>query len=91
VSSSKFGDTFLGSSAGLAGDTIKGFGGSDVIDISDMVSGSVKPYVFNTATGALTVTDGTHSVTLTMSGNHTPGSFAARARDGHGGTLIKFV
>lgn len=47
----KFGDTFLGSSAGLSGDTIQGFGGSDVIDISDMVSGSVKPYVFNPGTG----------------------------------------
>lgn len=92
VGSSKFGDTFLGSSAGLAGDTIKGFGGSDVIDISDMVSGSVKPYVFNTATGVLTVTDGTHSVTLTMmGGSYTAGSFAAPVSDGHWGTLIKFV
>ena len=33
-------DTFLGSSAGLSGDTIQGFGGSDVIDISDMVWGA---------------------------------------------------
>ncbi len=91
VGSAAFGDTFLGTSAGLAGDTIKGFGGSDAIDISDMMSGSTQPYVFNPATGALTVTDGTHSVTLTMSGSYTAGSFAAPASDGHGGTLIRFV
>jgi Ca2+-binding RTX toxin-like protein len=90
VGSSKFGDTFLGSSTGLAGDLIKGFGGSDVIDITDMVSGSVKPYVFNA--GQLTVTDGSHSVTLAFSGgSYTQGSFAAPVSDGHGGTLIKFV
>jgi serralysin len=89
--SSKFGDTFLGTSAGLAGDTITGFGGSDAIDITDMVSSSVQPYVFNTAKDQLTVTDGTHSVTLTFAGSYTAGSFAAPVSDGHTGTLIKFV
>jgi hypothetical protein len=48
--------------------------------------------VFNTATGALTVTDGTHSVTLTMmGGSYTAGSFAAPVSDGHGRTQIEFV
>jgi hypothetical protein len=91
VGSAAFGDTFLGTSAGLAGDLIKGFGGSDAIDITDMVSGSVKPYVFNTATGQLTVTDGSHSVTLAFSGSYTAGNFAAPVSDGHNGTLITFV
>jgi Ca2+-binding RTX toxin-like protein len=91
VGSSKFGDTFLGTSAGLSGDTIKDFGGTDAIDISDMVSSSVQPYVFNSAQDQLTVTDGTHAVTLTFTGSYSAGSFAAPVSDGRAGTLIKFV
>ena len=90
IGSSKFGDTFLGTSAGLAGDVIKGFGGSDAIDITDIIAGSVHPLAFNPATGGLTVTDGTHSVSLTISGGYTAASFATPVSDGHGGTLIKF-
>jgi hypothetical protein len=89
VGFSGFGDTFLGTSAGLAGDTITGFGGSDVIDITDMTSASVQPYVFNA--GSLTVTDGTHRVTLSFGSGYTVSSFAAPVSDGHTGTLIKFV
>ena len=88
IGSAKFGDTFLGSTAGLVGDVIKGFGGSDAIDISDMIAGSVQPLSFNA--GTLTVADGTHSVALTFSGSYTAASFAAPASDGHGGTLIRF-
>ena len=92
VGSAKFGDTFEGSSAGLAGDVIKGFGGSDVIDITDMIAGSVQPLAFNAVTGVLTVADGTHSVSLTFAGgSYTDGSFATPVSDGHGGTLIRFV
>ena len=91
IGSTAFGDTFLGTSTGLAGDTIRGFGGSDAIDITDMVSSNVQPYVFNAATGQLSLTDGTHSLTLTFAGSYTAASFAAPVSDGHTGTLIKFV
>jgi Ca2+-binding RTX toxin-like protein len=89
--SSRFGDTFLGTSIGLAGDRINGFGGSDVIDITDISSSTVQPLAFNSATDQLKVTDGTHSVTLTFSGTYTASSFSAPTSDGHTGTLIKFV
>ncbi|WP_428485128.1 cellulase family glycosylhydrolase [Rhodopila sp.] len=88
--SSSFGDTFLGTAAGLAGDTIANFGGSDVIDITDLAAATLKPLVFNASTDALTVADGTHGVTLTMSGNYTLASFTATS-DGHTGVLLKFV
>jgi Ca2+-binding RTX toxin-like protein len=91
IGSAKFGDTFQGSAAGLAGDVIKGFGGSDAIDITDMIAASVHPLSFNASTGGLTVTDGTHSVSLTISGSYTAASFATPVSDGHGGTLIRFA
>jgi hypothetical protein len=89
IGATSFGDTFLGTSAGFAGDTIKGFGGSDTIDITDMLYTALKPLTYsgNTTSGKLGVTDGTHSVNLTMSGSYTLGSFAPSS-DGHGGTLI---
>jgi len=90
IGPANFGDTFLGTSAGLAGDLIKGFGGSDAIDITDISAASVHPLSFNTSAGQLTVADGTHSVTLTFTGSYTAGSFATPVNDGHGGTLIKF-
>lgn len=37
------------------------------------------------------MTDGTHSVTLTMGAGYTADSFAAPVTDAHGGTLIKFA
>ncbi len=91
VGAASFGDTFLGTSAGLNGDTISGFGGSDVIDITDLASASVHPYVFNASTSRLTVTDGSHSVTLHFVGSYSAASFAAPVSDGQSGTLIKFL
>jgi len=37
VGSSAYGDTFAGTAAGFAGDVIKAFGGSDVIDFTDIL------------------------------------------------------
>jgi hypothetical protein len=92
VGAASYGDTFLGASAGFAGDTIKTFGGTDTIDITDMLYASLKPLTYsgNTTSGKLGIADGTHSVSLTMSGSYTLGSFAPSS-DGHGGTLISFV
>jgi hypothetical protein len=91
VGSSSFGDTFLGNATGFLGDTTKGFGGSDVIDFTDIAFATVKPLSYTASTGKLVVTDAAHSATLTFSGSYTSASFSAPANDGHGGTLIKFV
>jgi hypothetical protein len=87
-----FGDTFLGTAAGFTGDTIKNFGGSDGIDFTDLLFATIKPlaYAGTTSSGKLTVTDGTHSGSVTLSGSYTLGSFTP-INDGHGGTLIQFV
>ena len=89
---STYGDTFLGTSAGFVGDTIRTFGGSDTIDITDMLYSALKPLTYsgNGSSGKLGVTDGTHTVSLTMGGSYTLASFAP-STDGHGGTLISFV
>jgi autotransporter passenger strand-loop-strand repeat protein len=87
-----FGDTFLGTAAGFTGDIIKNFGGSDGIDFSDLLFATLKPlaYAGNTTAGKLTVTDGTHSGSVTLDGSYTTASFTPIS-DGHGGTLIQFV
>jgi hypothetical protein len=87
-----YGDTFLGAAAGFAGDTIELFGGSDTTDITDMLYTALKSLTYsgNTSSGKLGVTDGTHNVTLTMSGSYSLGSFAPSS-DGHGGTVIQFT
>ena len=87
--SSSFGDTFAGTCAGLSGDTILGFGGSDVLDISDLAFSSLKPLNFGqSGSNILSLADTTHGVTLSLIGSYTSGSFAA-VNDGHGGTLIR--
>jgi hypothetical protein len=87
IGSSNFGDTFLGTTSGLRNDTIRNFGGSDLIDITDLSFASVKPPSFNASSGSLQIGDGIRSVQLSMAGTYTSGSFAL-ATDGHGGTLI---
>jgi hypothetical protein len=90
VGSSGFGDTFLGKAAGFAGDVIKNFGGSDLIDITDIAVATLKPLSFSAATDKLVLSDATHSATLTFTGSYTAASFST-ASDGHGGTLVKWV
>jgi hypothetical protein len=90
VGASVFGDTFLGTSSGFAGDVIKNFGGSDVIDITDIKFATLKPLSFTSATDQLKVSDATHSATLTFAGSYALASFTT-ATDGNGGTLIKWV
>jgi hypothetical protein len=88
VGATSFGDTFLGTSAGLNGDTIKGFGGSDLIDLTDMNFATLQPLSFTNST--LIVTDGVRSATLTVPGNYTLASFTPET-DGQTGTYIKFA
>jgi hypothetical protein len=91
VGSAAFGDTFLGTAAGFTGDVIKNFGGSDVIDFTDIMAATFKALTYTgTATsGKLVVTDGSHSGSVTLAGSYTKASFVV-GTDAHGGTLISF-
>lgn len=74
------------------GGLVAGFGLPDQIDLSDIAftrrrtSASFVEAVGNTS-GTLTVTDGTHTVHLTLIGQYTTGNFKLQS-DGHGGTLV---
>jgi Ca2+-binding RTX toxin-like protein len=84
VGSSAFGDLFAGLSANMSAATIQGFGGSDAIDLTDMVPGSVS-LAFNS--GTLQVTDGTHTANIAMTGSFQTSDFAF-GTDHASGTMI---
>ena len=85
---SGFGDTFNDSSAGLNGDLIKLFGGSDQIDLTDTAFSSLQPLAF--LGGVLSVANGTHTSKINFAGSYALANFHA-ATDNHTGTLISFV
>ena len=91
---SGFGDTFLGSSAGLNGDTIGGFGGAgalaDKIDLTDLAPTASLGYAGNTTQGVLTLNDGTHHASITMLGDFSQSGFHV-ATDGHAGSFITYT
>jgi hypothetical protein len=89
---SGFGDTFADTAAGLNGDTLKLFGGNDVIDVTDVSSTLAKALVYtgNTTAGTLAVSDGTHVANIKFTGNYTTANFQL-ATDNHTGSLITFV
>jgi hypothetical protein len=90
-SKTAFGDTFKDTSAGLNGDNITNFGGSDVIDVTDLIFSSLTDsYSGNATKGTLKLGDGTHNVSITMNGSYTLPVFSF-ASDGHGGTAITFI
>jgi hypothetical protein len=78
--------------AGGVSQTLESLGGSNTIDITDVLYTALKPLTYggNATSGTLGITDGAHKLTLTMTGSYTLGSFAPGS-DGHGGTLITFV
>ncbi len=88
---SGFGDMFSDTSAHLNSTTIGQFGGSDLIDLTDMNSSLIKPLAYNTSTESLTVTDGTHTSNIKFIGSYTLSDFQIVGSDGHTGSLIKFV
>ena len=88
---SGFGDVFSDTSAHLNTTTIGNFGGSDLIDLTDMNSATIQPLAYNTTTKTLTVTDGTHTSNIKFIGSYTLSSFQIDGSDGHTGSLIKFV
>jgi hypothetical protein len=89
---SGFGDTFSGTSAGLNGDTIQLFGGSDKIDLTDLGFGSATTLAYQRAVGldTLTASDGTHTAKINFVGDYTVANFHL-ASDTHGGSLVSFV
>ncbi len=88
---SGFGDVFSDTSAHLNTTTIGNFGGSDLIDLTDMNPNTIQPLAYNTSTQTLTVADGTHTSNIKFLGSYTLSDFQIGGSDGHTGTLIKFV
>jgi hypothetical protein len=89
---SGFGDTFRDTASGLSGDGIQLFGGSDVIDLTDLgFSGAnALSYKGTTISGALTATDGAHTAIINFMGNYTTANFHLDT-DNNGGSLISFL
>ncbi len=89
---SGFGDTFSDTVAGLNNDMIQLFGGSDVIDLTDLAFGSARAlaYTGTSSSGWLTASDGAHAASIGFTGKYTTASFHL-AGDGHGGSLISFA
>ena len=90
VGSSSFGDTFVGTVLGLQGDVIKNFGGSDVIDITDLSFSGLKSVSYNGSSGVLSAADKTQSLKLIIGGGYSSASFL-QVNDGHNGTMIRLL
>ncbi|HMF23511.1 MAG TPA: Ig-like domain-containing protein, partial [Pseudolabrys sp.] len=76
---------FTGTIAGLS--SVAPF---DAIDLADIAFGANTTVVYlpsSTNTGTLTVSDGTHTANIALSGQYSPTSFKI-ASDGHGGTAV---
>jgi hypothetical protein len=71
---------------------ISGFSktGASALDLLDIAFGSKTKATFSgtSTSGVLTVTDGTHTARIALTGNYTASSFNV-ASDGHGGTTVK--
>ena len=76
---------------GLIGGFGSPFGVTEEIDLRDVAFGSGTILSFteagNNLSGSLTVSDGTHTASLTLLGQYATGNFTLSS-DGHGGTLV---
>jgi hypothetical protein len=94
VGYSGFGDTFLGTTAGLNGDTIHDFGGmgsyTDVIDVTNLSPSASLTYTGDTTRGILTLNDGSNSTTMTLFGDYNQSNFQIET-DGHNGSFITYT
>jgi hypothetical protein len=85
------GDTFKGTAAGLSGDTIANFAApGDTIDITDLTPGQASSYSGGATRGVLTLTDGTHSARINLTGVFAASGFQA-APDGGTGTRVTYT
>jgi len=85
---SAVGDEFQGATANFNAAQFADFTSASSLDFTDLALGSASlSYTQNGGVGALTVTDGTHSASLSLLGSFTASGFHLSS-DGHGGTLI---
>jgi hypothetical protein len=84
-------DVFRDTAAGLNGDTIGGFAGSDKIDITNIPAGTglSLTYQQEAGEGVLTVGNGGVTSTITLLGSFSAQQFHTGS-DGHGGVVIHF-
>jgi Ca2+-binding RTX toxin-like protein len=86
-----FGDTFLDTAAGLNGDTIQYFGGSDLIDISNLGTSAITSYNGSDSAGTLSISVSGQGVVDTItftSGTNLTALLSHVTGDGHGGIYI---
>jgi len=78
----------LDSSTSFSG-TVAGMTGQDTLDLADVNFASLQGSNFSGSSsgGTLSVTDGTHAVTIALLGNYMASTFVASS-DGHGGISI---
>jgi hypothetical protein len=84
------GDVFQDTSAHFSTDTVVNWTAGDMLDLTDMSPTGSLSYSGNGTSGKLTVSDGTHTATITFKGNFASHNFGTLTTDGHGGALIGY-
>jgi Cadherin-like/Nidogen-like/FecR protein len=79
--------SFHSTIAGLGSDGTGLYAGADHIDLANVAFASLRTPTFDSAHDILTVSDGTHTASLQLTGSYSLGSFHFQS-DGHGGTMI---
>lgn len=87
---SGFGTTFRDTAAGLDGDAIRNFGGDDVIEVTDLLPGTVFSYAADDSGGTLFVSDAVHRAHIMLEGRYAASAFRLDS-DGASGVQISYV
>jgi hypothetical protein len=88
---SPVGDEFQGITANQNGDSIGNWSAADSLDLTDLAFGSAHlSYSQGSNAGTLTLSDGTHTALVSITGTF-PGTGFHLASDGHGGTLVTYT
>ena len=84
------GDTFQGVSASLTGAHVSNWGNADSLDITDLNPAvATLTAVQTTGLDTLSISDGTHTVSVGLTGTFSTGGFHL-GKDGHGGTTLSY-
>jgi hypothetical protein len=87
---SPVGDVFTGASAAMQGANIANWTAADSLDITDLLGAQTRiAYAQATGQGTITVTDGSHTDTVTLLGNYNASWFHVTP-DAHGGALVTY-
>jgi hypothetical protein len=87
---SPVGDVFTGASAAMQGANIANWTAADSLDITDLLGAQTRiAYAQATGQGTITVTDGTHTDTVTLLGSYNASWFHVTP-DAHGGALVTY-